>query len=148
MTGVCPNVCWMWRVSLSELDITRVEGQQLTAGCVCLYGPWLEVTKTNAHIRGESQAPRCDGGVKNLCKLARSSFRVCSCFSESRMFCRFEHFLVGYLQGEVSACILCVEAIWGERSALPGTLTSSALSGRRDAEHKGERRTGKVKVLD
>lgn len=135
MTGVCPNVCWMWRVSLSEVDITRVEGQRLTAGCVCLYGLWLEVTKTNAHIRGESQAPRCDGGVKNLCKLARFRFRVCSFFRKQDVL-QIQTFPGGIFTGEVSACILCMEAIWGERRTLPGTLTSSVLSGKRDAGYK------------
>ena len=54
---VCVCVCWTWGVSLSEVDIIRVEGQQLPAGSLWVYGLLLEVSKTHTHIRSESQAP-------------------------------------------------------------------------------------------
>ena len=44
-------------MSLSELDIIRVKGQELTAGYFLVYGLWLEVSKAHTHIRSESQAP-------------------------------------------------------------------------------------------
>ncbi len=36
-------------MSLSEVDIIRVEGQELTAGSFWVYGLWLEVSKAYAH---------------------------------------------------------------------------------------------------
>lgn len=94
-------------LSSGLLDIMGVEGQQCAAGHVCLYAPWLAVSKTNTHMRSESWAPRRSGAVENLCKLTRFSFKAC--LHSSWMF--LDILRAGYAnRGRAPACAPCTES--------------------------------------